>query len=114
MTEMRIKRNGKTETIEYSKDNMTEWENLTTNEFMSVEEIATDVLEKMDDKTKEYVKNTPRKDLIQFHFGTGMAIRNQYGLWHPKNPFVIPGDLGDGHPDGLSMLVINSIHKQLQ
>ncbi len=44
-------------------------------------EVVDQVLSLMSDEDKELVKNTPKGDLIQFHLGWGMWIRNTWGLW---------------------------------
>ena len=49
--------------------------NLTT-----VAGVVADIIEKMSEAEKATVANTPEDDLIQFHYGWGTAIRNDYNL----------------------------------
>lgn len=55
---------------------------------------------------------TKREDLIQYHFGFGMTIRNAFGLWNPVSP--LREDLGGGHPDDASMVLIVAFWERLQ
>ena len=46
----------------------------------AVAEVVADIIEKMSEADKANVVNTPEDDLIQFHYGWGTAIRNDYNL----------------------------------
>ena len=37
---------------------------------------------------KELVGNTPEDKLIRFHFGWGMGIRNEFGLWQGNDALI--------------------------
>lgn len=89
------------------------WKNIPASQFLSVNEIAEHQLEQLTCEQLLSMSKMEKKELIGLHFTYGMWMRNSYGLWHPNNPFIIKDDLGDGHPDGLSMLVIEEIHKRL-
>lgn len=88
------------------------WQNIPADQFLSVKEIADHQLASLQSDDLRFFREVEEKDLITLHFSYGMWLRNSFGLWHPNNPFIIDGDLGDGHPDGLSMLVIKEIHKR--
>jgi hypothetical protein len=100
--------------LEFQGANDSNWANITTDEFMSVDEVATDLFNIWSDHSKQEFAALQESELIGYHFTLGMAIRNAYGFWHPKNPFVVPGDLGDGHPDGMSNQVMVKLHRMLK
>lgn len=111
-----LKINGKIQKFEYiysNNDRNEIWKNIPFSEFLSVNEIVEHQLKELPAETKVDFSKMAEDDLIMMHHTYGTWIRNSYGLWHPNNPFVIKNDLGDGHPDGLSMLVIKGIHKRL-
>lgn len=90
------------------------WNNIAPEQFLSCEEIAEHVLTTFEDEADvRDFKQVAYEDLIMYHHSFGRWIRNTYGLWHPKNPYVIAGDTGDGHPDGLSMRAIKLAHQIL-
>ena len=43
-----------------------------------------DIIKDMSEADKASVVNTVEEDLIMFHDGWGMGIRNGYNLWHDK------------------------------
>lgn len=82
--------------------------------FLDINEMTNDIIEnRIDEDFKEEIKNCENEELIKYHFNFGMWIRNTYGLWLESNPNVEMGDMGDNHPDGVSMKVIEKIHKKL-
>lgn len=89
-----------------------EWDNIPAEQFLSVKEIADHQLAELKSDDLKFFREVEEKELITLHHSYGRWVRNSYALWHPNNPFVIPDDLDDGHPDGLSMLVIKEIHKR--
>lgn len=108
-----LKINNKIERVEVPYKNNTEnkeWSAIPPEQFLSVKEIAQNEFDRAQPADIDTIRNTSKEDLIRFHHGYGTWIRNNYGLWHPNNPFVVKDDLGDGHPDGLSMLVIEALH----
>lgn len=111
-----LKHNGKVErtTFPYTHGaENKEWNSIPQEQFLSVKEIAKHQLSQLTTEQLQEFKNIPQDDLIGLHHGYGMWIRNNYALWHPKNPYVIPGDLGDCHPDGLSQRAIEEMHRML-
>ncbi|MDE1830599.1 MAG: hypothetical protein KGI25_09780 [Thaumarchaeota archaeon] len=90
------------------------WETLDTQNFLTPEEVVEDLFNTWDDKSKKEFLAVGYENLIMLHHGFGTSIRNIYGLWHPKYPGSIPGDLGDGHPDGISMKIIEGLYKRIE
>lgn len=82
--------------------------------WMTEDEIVEDILSVMTPEDRRTWESIAYEDLITAHFTTGMAIRNQYGLWKPDNPTPsapyseYPGD-HEMHPDQISMRVIQKV-----
>jgi hypothetical protein len=79
----------------------------------TIEKAVKYLLDRMPEADKETLKNTAEDDLIRFHFGLGMYIRNQLGLWG-TNKKLLDSFSGVYHPDDLSMEIIEAIWKELQ
>ena len=109
-----LKVNGNVEQVEYTYQPgvTTDWDLIPSDQFLSPEEIASHQFASLSPDDVTFFRITPIDDMIMLHHTYGQWIRNNYGLWHPNNPHVIPGDIDEGHPDGLSMLAINGIHKR--
>jgi hypothetical protein len=73
---------------------------------MSVDEIVNDVLNNINDETKDVLANAEPSIFgdyaSQFHFGLGTQIRNKYNLWEY------------GNADDISAMVINKLVKRLK
>ena len=73
---------------------------------MSVNEIVNDILNNMDDKTKEILANAELSIFgdyaSTFHFGLGTQIRNKYNLWEY------------GNADDISAVIINKLVKKVK
>jgi hypothetical protein len=81
------------------------------------EQAATNILAKLDDAGKQRVRDSTYENLIQFHMGWGMGIRNNTGLWRGNVALTdscaaLDND-GDRHPDHISMIIIQQIWKKL-
>lgn len=76
------------------------------------------------EEIKEF-KNTPASELVRFHFGLGMELRNQF-LWR-RTPDELQkiaeelraaGFVGQNemflHPDDISMAIIRMLHDRIQ
>ena len=74
-------------------------------------EIVEDIIKNMSEADKANVVNTAEEDLIMFHDGWGMGIRNGYNLWHDK---ALVKALGAEHPDDASMIIIRAVWEALQ
>jgi len=58
---------------------------------------------------KRLLRETKKEDLIKFHMGWGMGIRNGFGLWR-GNDKLIESACGKGcHPDDASMVIIEAV-----
>lgn len=69
------------------------------------------------EEDKEYVKNVPFNDLIIFHRGWGMGIRNGLGLWSNNKELLksCAKEIGKEtiHPESASQLIIEGVWKKL-
>lgn len=77
---------------------------------------------------KEGIAGLPEADLIDLHFGLGMRIRNEFGLWEKRNPALlldcqrvkfkdmanIPDGLLTVHPDDASGLILRTLWARLR
>lgn len=111
-----LKINGKVEKASFPYAHGTaneQWNSIPKEQFLSVQEIAEHQLKQMTVEQLTEFANIPQDELIILHHSYGMYLRNNYGLWHPNNPHVIEGDLGDGHPDGLSQRAIEEMHRRV-
>ena len=87
---------------------------LDTSNLLTPDEVIEDLFNRWDDNSKKEYLAVGFDKLITLHHGFGMAVRNEYGLWNPKYPGVIDGDLGDGHPDGISMKILEGLYKRIE
>ena len=88
---------------------------LTESAFKSPDEIVADLEAKLDDASRAALKNIKFSNLIGLHFTAGRAIRNEYKLWDPLNPYIDASDVeGDRHPDQVSQKVIEELWRRLQ
>jgi hypothetical protein len=79
---------------------------------LTVDAAVDHLLSRMKDADKETVRGTPEADLIRFHFGWGMGIRNAFGLWQGNTQLL--ESCGGGHPDDASSVIIRAVWKRLQ
>ncbi|BDD00507.1 DUF6794 domain-containing protein [Persicobacter psychrovividus] len=70
---------------------------------------------KWSDSDKEEFKSKPENDaVVELHFGTGMGIRNSWGLWKGDSGISkYFRDLGINHPDDMSSIILTSFHRYL-
>jgi len=80
----------------------------------TVEEAVDQLLSSMSDEDKQTVKNTPESELIQYHFGWGTGIRNEFGLWRGNEELLVSCGSADMQPDDASMVIIKAGWKRLQ
>ncbi len=75
------------------------------------------LVEGMSDKDRSTVRNTQKENLINFHFGWGMGIRNDFGLWRGNDRLISScmelNSTNDAHPDSISMIIIEEVWKTL-
>ena len=78
----------------------------------TVHDVVQDILKTLSDKGKATIKNTPKRELSNFHHGWGTGIRNQYGLWRGNEALL--KDTGRWHPDNASMVIMEAVWDALQ
>jgi len=64
------------------------------------------------DEQKNEIAALQEDDLIDLHFGLGLAIRNAFGL-HDLDSKLL-ADCGTKHPDDAAGVVINELWKRLK
>lgn len=71
--------------------------------------------EVLDKKSKDKFKNKDSGYMVLQHFGTGLWIRNQFGLWNKESPLYkyFLKKLLFFHPDDVSSLIMNTYSKYL-
>lgn len=65
----------------------------------------------MTSKEKNEVKNTSEEDLILFHMGWAMNIRNEFGMWQGNDSLI--RSCVAFEPDDASMVIVNAVWKEL-
>jgi len=72
----------------------------------------------LDEESKALLLKTAKDDLIQFHHGWGMGIRNGYGLWHNRalrrSCAKQAGHDGDMHADSASGIIMEGVWEALR
>ena len=72
----------------------------------------------LSDQDKQRIRAMPKDDLIQFHFGWGMSIRNAFGLWGGNSALMRSCAEVSGrafmHPDDASMVIIEAVWQRLR
>lgn len=91
--------------------------------FLTESEIVTDLIDnRLSTEDRAEFRRTAESDLIMFHHGLGMWIRNFYGLWREDNPYsrinaapnaqgVIDDEL---FPDQISQRIIETAWRKLR
>ncbi|MEI8349971.1 MAG: DUF6794 domain-containing protein [Candidatus Omnitrophota bacterium] len=59
------------------------------------------------------MKAKPEKEMIGYHHGLGMWIRNNWGLWSDSRLKKYFNNLGIRHPDDMSSIILNSFWRHL-
>jgi hypothetical protein len=81
----------------------------------TVDEAAKRIAVELDDESKARVRTTRKDQLIQFHHGWGMGIRNSLGLWRGNDRLL--ESCGGGrraHPETCSTVIIEAVWTLLQ
>ena len=80
-------------------------------------EAVNHVYDLLSDIDRDYVKDVPFFDLIKFHRGWGMNIRNSLGLWGKNKDLLASCAKANGteriHPENASQLIIEGVWKKL-
>ena len=63
-------------------------------------------------RTLDEIRAMPKKELGQCHFGLGIWIRNNLGLWTTNTALLAA--TGKKHPDDASMVIIKALWKYLR
>lgn len=113
MTHIRI-HNSTGKIISINAHTREEWNALIPAAFLNIQEIIDDLMLLYTTQERAALAVWIQDDLIKLHHTFGQFIRNRYGLWHINNPLIIPGDPGDGHPDGISFAIIKTFHALCQ
>lgn len=68
-----------------------------------------------DEKNRNEIKSmTEEQFLGNSHFGMGMWIRNNWGLWGGSRLALYFNDLGIFHPDDMSGIILTSYYRKLK
>ena len=59
------------------------------------------------------MKTGSEDDMIQYHFGLGMWIRNNWGLWGGSRLAKWFNNIGINHPDDMSGIILHSYWRYL-
>lgn len=62
---------------------------------------------------RDYYANSPMADTIQYHFGLGMWLRNNWGLWAGERMAEYFAGIGIYHPDDMSGILLDSYWRYL-
>lgn len=82
---------------------------------LTVDAAARQIVAALDDESKARVRGTPKDQLIQFHLGWGMGIRNSLGLWRGNDALLESCGRGSRvHPDECSTVIIEAVWELLQ
>lgn len=75
----------------------------------TVSESVSRLLSNMDESELRKIAATRKGDLILFHSGLGMGIRNSFGLWRGNQALLNDCGNADGHPDSCSTIIIEAL-----
>lgn len=66
------------------------------------------------EKDRATIRSTPPEDMINYHFGLGMYVRNEYGLWRgsPLQAYFLAR--GVRHPDDMSGVLLDAYRLYLR
>ena len=59
------------------------------------------------------MKQGSEKDMIQYHFGLGIWMRNNWGLWGGSKLSEWFNSIGIHHPDDMSGIILDSLWRDL-
>ena len=78
----------------------------------TVAEAVKVLIAELPEEERTMIRDTAREDLIKFHHGWGMGIRNDFGLWRGNDELF--KDTGAEDPDGASMAIIRAVWEELR
>ncbi|WP_434141213.1 hypothetical protein JQR84_24075 (plasmid) [Pseudomonas luteola] len=79
----------------------------------TVEAAVKQLLTMLSEESKATVRELPEEELIHCHYGLGMAIRNEFGLWKGNEKLLKAACPAGGHPDDASMVIIQALWQAL-
>ncbi len=80
---------------------------------ITVREAVVRVLERMSIEDKRQMRNTPKDQLVKYHFGLGTSIRNEFGLFG-GNIDLLRNSSGTPVADYASGVIIDTVWETLQ
>lgn len=82
----------------------------------TIDEAVGVVIATLPDEDKVLIAAMPKSELIGMHFGLGMWIRNNLGLWQGNDALMqsIRNRNPGIHPDDVSMLIIEDVWTRLR
>lgn len=85
------------------------------NTFEEMVSLVCNWFERESDKAKSEFLNTPKEDLIKYHYRLGREIRLEFKLWetHWKSDIRDGVDYSPDHPDQVSMRVIEEVWERM-
>ena len=73
---------------------------------MDLDDCCVQLDQLLSEEDKVYIKGLPKEDVLKhLHFGLGMWIRNNWGLWGGSRLQKYLFDISD-HPDGMSSIIL--------
>jgi len=84
----------------------------------TITEAVNKLLSDLSIEDKRQIKNSREEGLINFHFGLGMGIRNEFGLWEKDSKLYENCKESSGNPnldvDTASGMIIKALWERLQ
>ncbi|MCH6258180.1 hypothetical protein MLD52_16580 [Puniceicoccaceae bacterium K14] len=80
----------------------------------SLDEAVDLLISEMSEENKNYTETRQKDDLIQFHLGWGMGIRNGFGLWSGNKELLSSCGNRWMHPDTASGVIIEAVWARLR
>ena len=88
------------------------------NKPTTITEAVNKLLSDLSIETKHQIRNSTDDGLINFHFGLGMGIRNDFGLWEKDSKLLENCKESSGNPnldvDTASGIIIKALWDRLQ
>jgi len=79
----------------------------------TIEECFAELEKLLDEEELEEFKKAEESELALYHFGLGMWIRNNWGLWLDSPLAQYFKSIGVQHPDDMSAIILTSFHRHL-
>ena len=79
----------------------------------TVDEAVDRTLAALTEAEKAEIRKTPAADLDLLHFGLGVRIRNECGLWSGNTPLLAACGSPDMHPDSASAVIVQAVRQRL-